>query len=172
MSAGVSGAAAIRPGDADFRVWVGSLEQLLAMQRESEDMGWGTRWSSTQAMLKEVGDKRIYIFPLIRERRDDEGVTTKYRCVLLYRRAGQRGGGGLVTFDIASKTLMALPSLDLSPEAELAFADVFHRALDGIQMTVKERRTSAFGASDDDPERDAHRVPNRPSNRRRDLRAG
>ena len=138
MGARVSGDAAVGPADADFRVCVATIDQLLAMQRESEYMGWANRWSSSQTMLEEVVDKRIYICPLIRERRNYEGATTKYRCLVLYHRAGRRGLGAVVTFDIASETLMALPSLDLSPDGKLAFADVFLLATDGIEMTTKD----------------------------------
>jgi hypothetical protein len=132
MSNRVSGDATVRPADADFRVCVATVEELLRIQHESERMGWASRWSSSQALLEEVGDKRIYICPLIRVRRDAEGLATKYRCLVLYRRRSAPGGGGVVTFDIGSEALMALPSLALPPDAQLAFADLFSRAMDGI----------------------------------------
>ena len=138
MNDRVSRDAAVRSADADFRVCVATLEHLLGIQHESERMGWANRWSSPQAILEEVGDKRIYICPLLRERRDAEGVTTKYRCLVLYRRRAAPGLGTVVTFDIAPEALMALPSLELSPDAKLAFADLFVRAMDGIKMAIKE----------------------------------
>jgi hypothetical protein len=138
MSDRVPGHAAVGPADADFRVCVATVEQMLGIQHESERFAWATRWSSSQKMLQEVANKRIYICPLIRERRNAEGVTTKYRCLVLYHRAGRPGSGAVVTFDIAAETLMALPSLELSPDVKRAFADVFVLATNGIEMSIKD----------------------------------
>ena len=134
----VPGHAAIGAADADFRVCVATIDQMLEIQHESERFGWAARWSSSHKMLEEVGDKRIYICPIIRERRNAEGVTTKYRCLVLYHRAGRPGLGAVVAFDINSETLMALPSLELSPDVKRAFADVFVLAAGGIEMATMD----------------------------------
>src|SRR5918992_4491638 len=94
----VPGHAAVGPADADFRVCVATIDQMLEIQHESERFGGAARWSSSHKMLEEVGDKRIYICPIIRERRNAEGVTTKYRCLVLYHRAGRPGLGAVVAF--------------------------------------------------------------------------
>lgn len=121
--------------DSDFRVFVADREDLLALQRDAESRQWGTRWSSSEALTRAVGQSTLYICPFLRERRN--GQLRSYRCFVLHS-LPEPGAGGVSTLDIAPERLEGLRTLVLDGPSRRAFWTFFLFASNGISLLAKD----------------------------------
>ena len=85
--------------DPDFRVCRISFQTLLDIQLEAQERGWGTRWSSVDAVRSQVREAEIILQSLMRE--EHEGTVRSYRCLALFSTADGDPSGGLATIDVA-----------------------------------------------------------------------
>ena len=125
----------IEPADPDFRVCQITFETLLDLQREAQQRGWATRWSSADALRGQVEEGPVLLRTLMREER--ESVVRSYRCLALFSTADGGPSGGLVTIDVAPSRLETLERLDRNIDVSRAFARVFALASGGISMISK-----------------------------------
>jgi hypothetical protein len=121
--------------DEDFCVVEATRDDLVALQVDAEARGFGTRWSSVEALVSGVGPSPVYLRPLLRERRD--GQLRSYRCLVLYSLAGA-GGGGVTTFDVVPERLKQLPALTLDAQSRLVISRMFTLATGGIGFVSKD----------------------------------
>ncbi|GAA3851436.1 hypothetical protein [Streptomyces sedi] len=126
----------VRPTDPDFLVSRLGLGALTALQRDAEERGYATRWTSVEALRGQVAESGgILLRTLLREERD--GVPHAVRCLVLFSSAGGGGSGGVATLDVHPSRLAALDRLDRDPDVRAALARVFVLATGGISMVTK-----------------------------------
>jgi hypothetical protein len=126
----------IRPTDPDFRVCRIKFETLIELQLEAESRGWGTRWSSVEALRRQVRDDDVLLRSFMRE--EWSGTLRSYRCLVLFAAAGDVHGGGVVTMDINPGRFESLDRLDRDPDVRAAFVRVFNLAMGGLSLLSKE----------------------------------
>ncbi|MCI0383991.1 hypothetical protein [Streptomyces sp. CNQ085] len=126
----------VRTTDPDFRVCRISFNTLLEIQREAEERGWATRWTSVEALRGQVKERDAFLHPLMREERG--GVVRAYRCALLFSAAGTGGSGGVATVDVAPEKFESLDRLDRDTAVRRAFSRIFSLAMGGTSMVSKE----------------------------------
>ncbi|MBE1493250.1 hypothetical protein H4696_000350 [Amycolatopsis lexingtonensis] len=122
--------------DPDFRVCRISFDLLLTIQREAEERGWATRWTSVGALRSQVKDGDLLLRSLMREH-DGEGAVRAYRCQVLFSAVEDGKGGGVVTVDLDPERFGSLARLDRDSDVRQAFARVFSLAMDGIALVPK-----------------------------------
>lgn len=121
--------------DSDFRICRIEFGTLLEIQREAEDQGWATRWTSVEALRSQVNEEAAILQTLMREERS--GSLRAYRCLVLFASSDSGGGGGVATIDVSPARFEALERIDQDPITRKAFAKVFSLAMGGISMTIK-----------------------------------
>lgn len=122
--------------DPDFRVCRISFDDLLEIQLEAERRGWATRWTSVDALRRQVKADIVLLQSLMREERS--GSVRSYRCLALFRSPGDLGGGAITTIDVAPATYAALERIDVDMVTREALMQVFSLALGGIVQISKE----------------------------------
>ncbi|ROP30412.1 hypothetical protein EDD30_3260 [Couchioplanes caeruleus] len=125
----------VRQQDPDFRVCQVSFESLLEIQRDAEDSGFATRWTSLEALRAQVEEGSVLVSPLMREARG--GQIRAYRCAVLFSVASGDGRGGVATIDISPVRFGSLARIDRDPDVREALANVFALALGGISTVSK-----------------------------------
>jgi hypothetical protein len=126
----------IHSTDPDFRVCRIKFETLIELQLEAESRGWGTRWTSVEALRRQVRNDDVLLRSFMREKWS--GALRSYRCLVLFAAAGDAHGGGVVTIDIDPGRLESLNRLDRDPDVRAAFVRVFDLAMSGTSMLSKE----------------------------------
>lgn len=128
--------AIISSDDADFRICRISFQALIEIQLHAERQGWGTRWTSTDALRSQVQDDFVILQSLMREER---GQTLRaYRCLVLFSQIDARDGGGLATIDVDPERFKSLERLDRDPDVRKALVRMFSLAMSGISMVSKK----------------------------------
>ncbi|MFI6826992.1 hypothetical protein ACIBG5_07805 [Kribbella sp. NPDC050241] len=126
----------ISSGDADFRICEIGFDTLIEIQAEAEARGWGTRWTSTDALRSQVKEERVFLQSLMREERG--GVVRSYRCLVMFSLAGDADAGGVATIDLDPARFESLARLDRDPDVRAALVRMFSLAMGGISMVSKE----------------------------------
>jgi hypothetical protein len=108
---------------------------LLTIQSEAERQGWATRWSSVEALRRQVKEGSVVLQSLMREERG--GVVRAYRCLLLFSTVEGGGAGGVATIDLDPARYESLERLDRDPDVRKALARMFSLAVGGISMVSK-----------------------------------
>jgi hypothetical protein len=122
--------------DPDFRVCQISFETLLEIQAEAEHRGWATRWTSVDALRRQVKDEAVLLQSLMREERG--GTVRTYRCLLLFSTADGGDAGGIATIDLDPARFASLERLDRDPDVRAALARMFSLATAGISTVSKK----------------------------------
>lgn len=125
----------IRTTDPDFRVCQISFGTLLEIQTEAEVRGWGTRWTSVDALRSQVAEGNALLEPLMRE--EWGGTVRTYRCLLLFSAAGEGDAAGVVTIDLDPGRFLSLERIDRDPDVRNVLARIFLLATGGISMMSK-----------------------------------
>jgi len=125
----------IRSVDTDFKVSRLDLETLVDLQRQAEERGWATRWTSVDALRAQVAEGSILLQPLLREER--AGAIRAYRCLVLFSTGGGPVAGGVATIDLSPEAYVALDRIDRDPDVRSALAQIFALASGGIAMVSK-----------------------------------
>ncbi|TDO52987.1 hypothetical protein EV651_117177 [Kribbella sp. VKM Ac-2571] len=128
--------AMINSSDPDFRICQIGFDTLLEIQVEAEVRGWGTRWSSMEALRSQVKEEALFLQALMREERG--GVVRSYRCLVVFSRADGADAGGVATIDIDPARYESLSRLDRDPDVRGALARMFSLAMGGISMVSKK----------------------------------
>ncbi|WP_243761415.1 hypothetical protein [Streptomyces sp. YIM 98790] len=126
----------VRATDSDFRVCQIGFDALLEIQREAEERGWATRWTSVDALRSQVKEGSVVLQSLMREERG--GVVRAYRCLLLFSTVGDEGAGGVAAIDIDPARYESLERLDRDSDVRKALARMFSLAMGGISMVAKK----------------------------------
>ncbi len=126
----------IQPADPDFRVCQIAVSTLIELQLEAESRGWGTRWSSVDALRGQVKDGLVILQAFLRQERG-KGIRA-YRCLVLFEATAGIAAGGVATIDVAPESLAALPRIDRDPEVRGVFVGLFGLATGGIAMLSKD----------------------------------
>jgi hypothetical protein len=121
--------------DSDFRVCMVSFETLLDIQADAERQGSATRWSSADALRRQVKEAPALLQTLMREER--VGSRRAYRCLVLFSTAEGENAGGVATIDVTPERLESLDRLDRDPDVRSALVRMFSLATGGISMTSK-----------------------------------
>ena len=124
----------ISSNDPDFRVCQVSFSTLIEIQLEAENEGWGTRWSSVEALQSQVKDDYVLMQSLSREERG--GKVRSYRCLVLFS-AAEGAGGGVTTIDLGPVRFLSLERVDHDLVSRKAFARIFSLSMGGISMFPK-----------------------------------
>ncbi|WP_410583739.1 hypothetical protein [Amycolatopsis sp. lyj-108] len=125
----------IRSADSDFRVCQISFDALIAIQLEAEGRGWATRWSSVDALRRQVGEDVVVLQTLMRE--EQQGEIRAYRCLVLFSPVYDQGGGGIATIDLEPSRLESLERIDRDPDVRRVLVRMFSLAMGGISMVSK-----------------------------------
>jgi hypothetical protein len=126
----------IHSTDPDFKVCRLDFETLAELQRQAEERGWGTRWTSADALRSQVNDDVVLLQSFMREERG--GGLRTYRCLVLFAAVDGDVAGGVTTIDVAPETYAGLPQIDQHPDVRAVFARVFALATGGIAMVRKD----------------------------------
>lgn len=126
----------IQFSDPDFKVCRLDFETLAELQRQAEERGWGTRWTSADALRSQVQDDVVLLQSFLREERGG-GVRT-YRCLVLFATVDADAAGGVATIDVAPETFAGLPQIGQDRDVRAIFAKVFALATGGIAMVSKD----------------------------------
>lgn len=122
--------------DPDFRICQIGFDTLVEIQAEAEVRGWGTRWSSMDALRGQVEEGPVLLQALMREERG--GVVRAYRCLVAFSLADGTDIGGVATIDIDPEMYESLARLDHDPDVRRALARMFSLAMGGISMVSKK----------------------------------
>ncbi len=125
----------IKADDPDFRVCQVHFETLLDLQAEAERQGWATRWSSADALRRQVKGRNVLLQSFMREERG--GSIRAYRCLLLFAAADGEDAGGVATIDVTPERFNSLDRLDRDPDVREALVLVFALATGGISTATK-----------------------------------
>jgi hypothetical protein len=125
----------IRTLDEDFRVCRIDLDTLVGLQREAEESGWSTRWTSVDALLAQVAGDSVLLQTFQRQRAADGRSIV--RCLLLFAAEDDGVMGGVTTLDVDPARLRHLDRIDADPAVRSAMVDVFVLASGGIAMLPK-----------------------------------
>jgi hypothetical protein len=125
----------VRLLDEDFRVSEINFSTLVDLQRDAEERGFATRWSSIGALRSQVREGSILLQTLLREERG--GIVRAYRCLLLFPSFEDGQAGGIATLDIAPERCQSLGRLDRDADVRKALVRVFALALGGISDVAK-----------------------------------
>jgi hypothetical protein len=121
--------------DSDFRICRIGFDGLVEIQSAAERQGWGTRWTSINALRSQVKEEDVLLQTLMREERD--GVVRSYRCLVLFSLVGAAVAGGVATIDLEPARLELLARLDRDPDVRAALVRMFSLATGGTTMVSK-----------------------------------
>lgn len=127
--------AMMHPDDPDFRICRIKFDLLVEIQVAAEALGWGTRWTSVDALRSQVEEEDVFLQALMREERD--GVVRSYRCLALFSLAGAIQAGGVATIDLEPTRFESLARLDHDPDVRAALVRMFSLATGGIATVSK-----------------------------------
>ncbi|MBF6354917.1 hypothetical protein IU449_10220 [Nocardia higoensis] len=122
--------------DPDFRVCRVGFDALRQLQQEAECFGLATRWSSEEALRKQVKIGVSLLIPFMREER--QGGVRAYRCLVLFPTVEDATAGGVATIDVRPDRLSTMNRIDRDEAVRQALAQVFSLAQGGISMVSKE----------------------------------
>jgi hypothetical protein len=125
----------IQSVDPEFRVCQIGLDTLAELQLQAEDHGWGTRWTSIDALRTQVKDAPILLQPFMRQKR--AGGIIVYRCLILFASAENDAAGGVATIDVDPEKCESLDRVDRDPDVRVVLARIFALASGGISMITK-----------------------------------
>jgi hypothetical protein len=125
----------IRSNDPEFRVCQIRFDTLLEIQLEAESRGFATKWTSVDALRRQVKEDIVVLQSLMRE--DRAGTVRSYRCLLLFSTVDGADAGGITTIDLDPVRYQSLERLDGDPKARRALVHMFSLALGGISGATK-----------------------------------
>ncbi len=108
---GFRGRSDVEWGDADFTVRVAGVDDLLRIQRENAAHDRSRRWSSEDALLRQVSAvSGVFLCPMLR----NEGRASEpesYRCWAWFVLGVEEGTQGVTLLDVGKDIFEALPEL-------------------------------------------------------------
>ena len=126
----------IQSSDPDFRICELDFDTLIELQQEAEERGWGTRWTSVDALRGQVStDEAALLQPFLRQKRGQ--YLQVFRCFILFSSPGSEQQGAITTMDVAAERVAAMPRVDRDPDVRNALSLVFKLASGGIGMVAK-----------------------------------
>ncbi|MFI6675254.1 hypothetical protein [Kribbella sp. NPDC050470] len=126
----------IHSTDPDFRICQISFDTLIEIQAEAEARGWGTRWTSMDALRGQVKEGAVFLQALMREERG--GVVRSYRCLVLFPLADGADAGGVATIDLDPARFESLVRLDRDLDVRTALVRIFSLAMGGVSTIAKK----------------------------------
>jgi hypothetical protein len=103
-------------GDPDFTVRVAATDDLLRIQRENVANGWVRRWSSEEALLRQIESVAgVFLCPMLR----NDGPVTEpesYRCWAWFVLGAEDGTRGATLLDVSRPVFETLPELESPTE--------------------------------------------------------
>lgn len=121
--------------DPDFKVCQLDFGVLMESRLDAEERGWGTRWSSADALRSQVKGDHVLLQSFMREQRG--GGVHAYRCLVLFTTAAGESAGGVATIDVDPARYGQLPRIDRDPDVRAAYVRIFRLAMGGIEMISK-----------------------------------
>ncbi|MCM0621776.1 hypothetical protein [Nocardioides bruguierae] len=126
----------IQTSDPDFRICELDFETLIELQQEAEERGWGTRWTSAEALRGQVSHDEVALLqPFLRQRRGRD--LHVFRCFILFSSLGSDQRGAITTMDVAAERVGGMRRVDRDPDVRNALSLVFKLASSGIGMVPK-----------------------------------
>ncbi|WP_132299403.1 hypothetical protein [Kribbella sp. VKM Ac-2568] len=127
---------AIQSTDDDFRVCTISLDELAGLQTSAEQNGFSTRWTSVQALRRQVLNAPILLMTFLREERFE--ALRAYRCLLLFEAIVPKAEAALTNFDVAPERLAELPRLDRDADVRATLAHLIWTAYRAHDVVPKD----------------------------------
>jgi len=113
------------------------FDTLIGLQREAEERGWGTRWSSVEALRVQVAnDGELVLQTFMRQKRGQD--LQAIRCMVLFSRSSGEPAGAVATLDVSPERIVELPRVDRDLDVRSALSFVFRLASGGIGMVPKD----------------------------------
>ncbi|MFC4855779.1 hypothetical protein [Actinophytocola glycyrrhizae] len=108
---GFRGRSDVEWGDPDFTVRVAGVDDLLRIQRENAAHDRSRRWSSEDALLRQVSAVAgVFLCPMLR----NDGPSTEpesYRCWAWFVLGTEEGTQGVTLLDVGKDIFETLPEL-------------------------------------------------------------
>jgi hypothetical protein len=121
-------------GDADFTVRVAATDDLLRIQRENVANGWARRWSSEDALLRQVESVAgVFLCPMLR----NGGPVTEpesYRCWAWFVLGTEDGTRGVTLLDVSRDVFDKLPELESPTELRRVIKATMARVMLGSRF--------------------------------------
>jgi hypothetical protein len=121
-------------GDADFTVRVATTEDLLTIQRENVANSWVRRWSSEDALLRQVESVAgVFLCPMLRNGGPVEEPES-YRCWAWFVLGSEDGGRGVTLLDVSRAVFDTLPELESATELRRVIKATMARVMLGSRF--------------------------------------
>ena len=121
-------------GDADFTVRVATTEDLLRVQRENVANGWARRWSSEDALVRQVESVGgVFLCPMLRNGGPSEEPES-YRCWAWFVLGADDGTRGVTLVDVGRAVFETLPELESATELRRVIKAIMARVMLGSRF--------------------------------------
>jgi len=110
-NSGFRGRSDVEWGDADFTVRVAGVDDLVRIQRENVAHDRARRWSSENALLRQVSSVAgVFLCPMLRNDGPAAGPES-YRCWAWFVLGADEGTQGVTLLDVGKDIFETLPEL-------------------------------------------------------------
>jgi hypothetical protein len=124
----------VRWGDPDFTVRVATTDDLLRIQRENVANEWTRRWTSEDALLRQIESVAgVFLCPMLR----NGGPVTEpesYRCWAWFVLGTEEGTRGVTLLDVSRAVFDTLPELESPTELRRVIKATMARVMLGSRF--------------------------------------
>lgn len=121
-------------GDPDFTVRVATTDDLLRIQRENVANEWARRWTSEDALLRQVESVAgIFLCPMLRNG-GPAGEPESYRCWAWFVLGADDGTRGVTLLDVRREIFETLPELESPTELRRVIKATMARVMLGSRF--------------------------------------
>lgn len=124
--------------DADFTIRVASIDDLIRVNQEAVLHRWRNRWSSEEAVRRQVGpEESIIICPLFRNGGLEEEPESYY-CWIWYSINAEENARGVSLADVGRELFSTLPEISSPEELKQTIRIIFQSVAMGSRIVVIE----------------------------------
>lgn len=121
-------------GDADFTVRVAATDDLLRIQHENVTNAWDRRWSSEDALLRQVESVAgVFLCPMLRNG-GPVAEPESYRCWAWFVLGAEDGTRGVTLLDVSRAIFETLPELESPTELRRVLKTTMARVMLGSRF--------------------------------------
>ncbi|MGB3442651.1 MAG: hypothetical protein WBA97_28240 [Actinophytocola sp.] len=131
---GFLGRSDVEWGDPDFTVRVAGVDDLLRIQRENVTHERSRRWSSEEALLRQVSSvSGVFLCPMLRNDRS-AAEPESYRSWVWFVLGTEEGTQGVTLLDVGKEIFDTLPELSSPTELRRAIKVTMARVMLGSRF--------------------------------------
>lgn len=124
----------VRWGDVDFTVRVATTDDLLRIQHENVTNAWDRRWSSEDALLRQVESVAgVFLCPMLRNG-GPVAEPESYRCWAWFVLGSEDGTRGVTLLDVSRTIFETLPELESPTELRRVLKTTMARVMLGSRF--------------------------------------